>query len=301
MIRSITVGQHGLIRTAQLRLAGATRSSIVHARRTGVLERLSSEVYRLGGSPRTIEQRRLAALFDAGGDAAMGQVSGARLWELWPRLVPDHVLVTRRSAFDRPTLGVVHRVRDLLPSHVVVLDGLRVTTPARVIMDLAAILPRSQVARVLDRAWGKRLLAIGDVASVLHDVRGKGRRGVRTVEALLAERVGHVSAETALELAFEDILLANSLPPMRRQVQLSDVEGWVGRVDYFDDDHGLVVFVDGDAWHRALTDTRSDAAQQHRLVAAGYRVARFSEGEIRFRQRSVASRMRDLRPARLAA
>ena len=186
-------------------------------------------------------------------------------------------------------------------SHVVVLDGLRVTTPARVIMDLAAILPRSQVARVLDRAWGKRLLAIGDVASVLHDVRGKGRRGVRTVEALLAERVGHVSAETALELAFEDILLANSLPPMRRQVQLSDVEGWVGRVDYFDDDHGLVVFVDGDAWHRALTDTRSDAAQQHRLVAAGYRVARFSEGEIRFRQRSVASRMRDLRPARLAA
>ena len=231
----------------------------------------------------------------------MGQVTGARLWELWPRSVPDHVLVTRRSAFDRPTLGVVHRVRDLLPSHVVVLDGLRVTTPARVVMDLAATLPRSQVARVLDRAWGKRLLTLGDVASVMHDVRGKGRRGVRTVEALLAERVDLVAAETALELAFEAILRANSLPPMRRQVQLSDVEGWVGRVDYFDDDYGLVVFVDGDAWHRALSDERSDAGQQHRLVAAGYRVERFSEGEIKFRQHKVAARMRELRTALLAA
>jgi very-short-patch-repair endonuclease len=210
-------------------------------------------------------------------------------------------MISRRSAFARPTLGVVHRVRDLLPQHVVVVDGLRVTTPARVVVDLAATARQKQVERVLDRAWGKRLLALGDVASVLHDVRRKGRRGVRVVEGLVQARVDYVPAETALELAFEDILRTNALAPMRRQVQLSDVEGWVGRVDYFDDDHQLVVFVDGDAWHRALSDARSDAAQQHLLIAAGYRVVRFSEGQIKFRPHAVAARMRELRAVSLAA
>ena len=193
--------------------------------------------------------------------------------------------------------ATVHEVRDLRPGHVVHVGPLRVTTPARTIMDLAAHEPLGQVARALDRAWGHRLLTLGALWQVLQDVRVQGRRGVRFIEALVDERRGLVPAESALELRFEQILRRRSIPVPQRQVDLSDDEGWISRVDYFDSSLGLAVFIDGAAWHTVLSDVRNDDAVNARLRRAGLVVERFSDAEVLYDEDHVVRRMRQHRRA----
>jgi very-short-patch-repair endonuclease len=174
----------------------------------------------------------------------------------------------------------------------VVVDGLRVTTPARTVMDLAATMPLGLVARALDRAWGQHLLSLGALGTVLAEVRTRGRRGVHTIEMLLEERIGQTPAESGLEYRMSDIAKRFGLGPLRRQVDVFDEEGWIARVDFVHEHRPLAVLIDGDAWHRAVTQVAADDLESRRLRAAGLDVVRVSELEVLYDERTVVRRMR---------
>ena len=293
--------QLGLVRRQQIADLGLSRNQLRNRVHAGALRWMSPSVLGVPGAPASREQRRLLAVFDAGEGAAISHRTAASAWGLVRESGGLHVVRPRTGAVRATHVGVVHEVRDLAIGHVVRIGAIPVTTPARTIMDLAAVESLGRVARVLDRAWGRRLLSLGALACVLREVRVQGRRGVRFVETLLEERLGMTPAESALELRFEEILRRHGLPPMRRQVDVSDEHGWIGRVDYLDDTLGLVAFVDGAAWHTALTDQCHDDAQTARLRAAGYVVVRFGDAEILYDEQLVARRMRRARSGHLAA
>ena len=236
----------------------------------------------------------MAAVLDGGPGAALGFRSAAAVWGMYRRSEGrPHIIRPRRDQHRRtPPLGIVHTSRRLPRDHVVTIGGIPVTTPARTVVDLALVDPLGRVARMLDTAWGHRLLTIGELAGVLADVRSRGRRGVRVLDHLIAERLGHRAPESGLEVRFEQILRRGGLPSMSRQVDIGDDDGWICRADFARLDDGLVGFIDSDTYHRALLDRQHDDSHTRRLRAAGLRVFRVSDAAILYDARGVTNAVR---------
>jgi hypothetical protein len=88
----------------------------------------------------------MAAVLGAGEDSALSHLSVARFWDVsrW-RTSLISVVSTGRRKLD----GVeVHTVRRLDPRDVLVWNGIRVTTVARMCVDLTDVLDRYQLAYV---------------------------------------------------------------------------------------------------------------------------------------------------------
>jgi very-short-patch-repair endonuclease len=296
---ALTAQQHGLLTRRQLAEAGLGPKAVHRLRARGVLVPRGPLVFALAGTPTTRAQARLAAVLDAAPAAALGFLSAARVWGMYRRSEGRPHIVRRRDERHRstPHLGVVHTSLRLPPAHVVTIDGIPVTTPARTVVDLALTEHFGRVARLLDNAWGRRLLTIGELSATLQAVRARGRRGVRVLDLLIEERLGMRPAESALELRFEEILRRHRLPAMDRQVDLGDSDGWVCRADYARLDDALVVFIDSATYHRALLDRDHDDEQTARLRAMGLDVLRFSDAEILYDAPAVAGRVRRARAA----
>jgi very-short-patch-repair endonuclease len=288
----VAMRQHGLIHRHQIAELGLTPHQLRNRIRSGVLTWAGPCVLALPGTVWTREARRRLAVLDAGPGAALSHTTAASVWGLERRSGGLHVVRPRRNARRASDIGQVHEVRDLASHHVVSVGSLPVTVPARTVMDLATNTSLGRLARLVDRAWGRRLLTIGDLAAVLGDVRVQGRRGVRYLELLIEERRGFVPAESALELRFEDMFRRHGLPVPQRQVDIADHTGWIGRVDYLERLLDRVYFIDGAAWHTALTDVRHDDAQTRRLRQAGYEVMRFSDAQILYDEPAVLRAVR---------
>jgi hypothetical protein len=96
---------------------------------------------------------------------------------------------------------VVHRVAHLDPVDVATArGGLSVTTPVRTLIDLAAVLPRSEVAALLDLAVGRGLVTRRSLERRLETLGTRGRPGTAGLRALigaLGSASGHASARMA--------------------------------------------------------------------------------------------------------
>jgi uncharacterized protein DUF559 len=204
-----------------------------------------------------------------GTDAVLSHQSAAALWDLRP---------TSRNAID-VTAGVLHRhpgidshrSRCLEPRHRTEHRGIPCTTPARTLVDLAAVLDRAGIERAWHRA---EMLDLLDVRAVEHALdNGRGRRGAARVRALLAEQTpDHV---TRSEL--EDRLLAlcrdAGIPPPATNIPV-EANGATYEVDFFWPDQRLVIETDGWTPHRTREAFETDRRRDADLLVAGLRVAR---------------------------
>jgi very-short-patch-repair endonuclease len=168
------------------------------------------------------------------------------------------------------------------------------TIPARTVIDLAATSHPERVERILDAAWSRRLLGIGEVANILDEVRGKGRSGSRLIAELVEARKFKPRPGSALEMHFVRGLERFGLPALRRQVHLSDEEGWIGCVDFVAETASVVLFIDGAAWHTSVTDRRHDDRQTTRIRALGYHVERITDLEVLYEEPQLMDRLRPL-------
>ena len=115
-IRTYATAQHGLITRQQLRSTGAARTDLHHRLHTGMLQRISPRVFRIGGSPDTPAQRALAAVLDVGEQAALSHASAAAWWQL-PGfgLEPAHTTRLRGGRVRASHISAVHQPRLVTP------------------------------------------------------------------------------------------------------------------------------------------------------------------------------------------
>jgi very-short-patch-repair endonuclease len=112
---------------------------------------------------------------------------------------------------------------------------------------------------------------------------------------LLDERGdGYVPPASNLEARFASIVAEAGLPEMRRQVD-SGGDRWVGRVDFRDARLPLVVEVQSEAFHTALTDRVADEARLAALRRAGFEVVEVTEAQVWHRPREVVHLEREAR------
>ena len=293
-IRTIAASQHGLISRRQLRATGAIRDDLRQRLRTGVLERVSPRVFRIGGSPDTPAQRALAAVLDLGEEAALSHTSAAAWWQL-PGfgLDPRHTTRLRHGRVRASHISTVHQPLLLTPEQVTTLHAVPVTTPARTIFDLAAREHPRRVERALDFALSRRLTNNSELHHLLRVLGRRGRTGITTMRQLLADRPSSERLpDSNLEQQFRKLARKAGFPELQAGVDLADETGWLARVDFYYAPLRLVVEIDSVIHHSALTDRRHDDATTARLIAAGYTVRRFTEVEIFFESPRVIAALR---------
>lgn len=188
---------------------------------------------------------------------------------------------------------VVHQLADLLPHHVAEIDGLRVTTPERTVVDLSAVIGKRHLLRVVEGALSRGLINFDALESTFDEVARRGKPGTALLRKTLEALAGPPSAtESELEIRFRALLEEFDLPTPTEQFRPPWLRRVNGRVDFAFLDHKLIVEVDGRRWHAKNEAFETDRLRDNAALAAGWRVLRFTWREVIDRPARVAATVR---------
>jgi predicted transcriptional regulator of viral defense system len=152
-IAALAARQHGVVATRQLAALGLPQRAVSHRASAGRLHRIHRGVYAVGHPNLTANGYRMAAVLACGPGAALSHASAAAHWGIRPTSATriDVSVPGRGGRRERARLRV-HRAASLRSDEVTEEEGIRVTTPARTLLDLASSLPRRALERALDQA-----------------------------------------------------------------------------------------------------------------------------------------------------
>ena len=223
------------------------------------------------------DRRRLLASLQS---VVQGSVFGGRTaaWLLGIDVDPtDPIeLIVPRSSGVRSRRGLYVRRVDLAATDVLVVRGIRVTSPARMLSDLCTRLTGADALAMVDAVIR---LKLADQASL---ARSPGCLGAL---AVLAE-----PAESPMETRLRWLLLKAGLPRPEVQRSLHDCDGqFLGRADLYYESAQLVIEYDGGNHRDRLVD---DNRRQNRLVESGFSLLRFTADDVYSRPDTIVTQVR---------
>ena len=190
------------------------------------------------------------------------------------------MLVRRRH---RPVEGIVtHHCIELDPRDVTVVRGIPVTTVARMLVDLGAVLTPHQLCWVINEAAFRG--RFGLAATRRATARAHGHRGIGVLKRALAL---YAQGSAGTKSRYEDAFLTLAEPEPLVNMALLGYE-----VDFHWPQRQLVVEVDGN--HGRPKDLRSDGGRDETLRGAGWTVLRFTGEQVERRPAEVVSRLAPL-------
>jgi very-short-patch-repair endonuclease len=270
--------QSGVVSRRQLRSLGLSERAITRRIELGWLIPILYGVYAVGHRPRLLRGWHHAALLAAGERSALSNRSAGAHWAMTKAPGRPHV-ITPRSA-DGIKGIVVHRPRALADDDIIEEQGLRVASPARVLLDLAGEgAPRRALERALDQAEINLLhLPIEPLLK-----RCTRRRGAPLLSAvLLWHQAGSSITESEAEEAFLAIVDRSGLP---RPAPQAIVAG--RRRDFVWSDQRVVVEVDGWRFHRSDRAFDADRVRDNEVTLAGWTHLRFTRRRVVLRGKEV--------------
>jgi very-short-patch-repair endonuclease len=284
---------HGVLTGADLEQAGVTDWTKRRLLADGVVVRVVPGIFRLGGAPRTHQQTLALALAEHGPSGHVGLRSAAALWGVpgYPHLDRPDVLVAEERE-RRSRLSRLHTTSLLLPAHRSVRAGFPVTSPARTLFDLAAVEPLRRVERAVDHLLVRELVTTAKLDAVLSALGGRGRAGTVAFRQILEDRgAGYVAPASELERSARSVFREAGLPEPEFEVDLGD-GAWIARVDCLWRSAKLVVELDGRRYHDGRSALDDDRRRDNRLMAAGWRVLRFTWDDLQRRPAEVVATVR---------
>src|SRR4051812_13389666 len=263
LVATLATRQHGVVSRQQLRRIGLSEDVIdrwIAAKRLHVVHR---GVYAVGHRRLSRDGVRLAAVLAAGPGAVLSHRSAAALWCIRETARLPIELTAPREV-QRPRLAVCRAV--LPPDEVTVERGIPVTTPARTLLDLAALLDEHRLARAAERAAALRRASPTSLAELT--ARYPRRKGTPSVKRLIEEhRIVPTTTASDLERRFLTFLDANELP---RPLVNESLDPFTP--DFRWPNERLVVDLDGFETHGHTSSLRKRPRQ--RPSAHGPRLAR---------------------------
>ena len=299
-VEELASKQLGLFSVRQVLLLGGSYTSIRCRRASGRWRSRRRGVLALLGTPDTFDRRVLAEILATRDPLYASHRCSARLAGL-PGF-PPILEFTADEGTQTQRRGIVqHRSRALPAAHVEVRNSVPVTTMARTLFDLTAVVRPERVARALDTALARRLVTLLEISRVARELGARGRRKVTVIRGILRERgKDFVPPHSELEAEFVDLLTAWDVPQPSRQVSLGDELAWIGRVDFVYRHERIVIEVDGREHHSSFLDRRADAERDAALRAAGWLVLRFTWWDVVHDGRRIVATIRRHLAARAA-
>ncbi|RRQ29423.1 hypothetical protein DK926_00635 [Rhodococcus sp. Eu-32] len=222
---------------------------------------------------------------DSGAQAVLSHVSAAVLhgMDVW-KLPLDKVNLTigRSYASKKGRRRVLHGTA-VTPDECTTVDGLRVTKPARTIIDVARSSPLEQSICVGDYALHHRLTTTAELDAALKSALGRtgigrARRAVGLMSAQ-SESIG----ESRSRLLLGDIGIS---PPLSNQWVYDDNGRFVARVDFLWPEKGVVGEFDGKVKYRSRVakEVIAEKNRENRLIDLGWTVVRWDWDELEAHQ-----------------
>jgi very-short-patch-repair endonuclease len=280
----IAARQHGLVTREQALGAGASLDLVEHRLRSGRWERCGPTVYRLLGCRVTWQQRALAACLDAGPGSFVSHRAAAVLWGI-SGFRPGRIEVTvPANRNSRSSLALVHRSMEVPRSDRTIRDGIPVSRPSRMIIDLAATTGKGALEEAVDDVLCRRLVSPGELNRRAQEM-GR-RRGSATLRSILSPWIPPAEADPSVrdntglpanvaEMRIARMLIAHRLPRPVHQHEIRDSRGrFVARVDLAYPEARIAIEVDGFRWHAGRGPFRSDRVRGNRIEGEGWRLLR---------------------------
>jgi very-short-patch-repair endonuclease len=259
--------QHGMVTWEQMRAAGVSRRGIASHLESGWIVRRHGGVYQLGPFPGPFGPEH-AAILACGSRGILSCWTAAAMHVNWPRPHSVDIAFTNGLAGQRPGIRP-HRAADLLLGDVVVRHGLRVTSPARTLLDLAAVAPRDVLERLVEEAQVQNLVSTAELVAMGR--RGAGKRGIRAFREIVDLLDEPLFTRSEAERRLLALCRKARLPLPQTNVRRA---GW--EVDAVWESQRLVVEVDGHRYHRTRAKFERDRRKDADLMLAGYRVLRLT-------------------------
>lgn len=277
----------GVVSRRELLAAGMSSTAIRRRVRAGWLTTIHEGTYCV--SAFLLDRRlRVAAAVETSDEAVADAHDAAFLFGLGPYLAqppredPSVAFValphTTRLRLDGITVRrQLHRTGDDVSD----CFGVRTVSPARLVLDMAGRWSLSRMNRLLDDCLRARIVTIDAVAKRHLELNRRGRRGVKTVDLLLAQRpTGHARSDSNLEERVARILIRAGLPDPVRAHRVTLDAGRERVLDLAYPRHRVGIEVDGFAWHSTRSDWASDQTRANELAALGWRLLRVTDETI---------------------
>jgi hypothetical protein len=217
LIAALAAGQGGHVTTAQLEGLGISRAAASKRAEQGALIRVYNGVYAVGRLPATHTDRCHGALLACGKRSAIAHASAGAYWGILKRPSdPLHVAVVVRR---RPQPGLqIHFLPKLMRSDVwTTAEGLRITSPARTLLDLTPTLDDKRLAWQSTNLRLRKLATMDDYLSVLRrNPRHPGAK--RLAKAVGAEQ--EAPYRSPYELEWPPFAEKYGLPPYKMNTKL---------------------------------------------------------------------------------
>jgi hypothetical protein len=259
----------GVLSLDELRECGLSSDQVTARLRKGWLHRVYPGVYAVGHPALSVPGKLLAAAKCIGRDAVLSHFSAAALWGFvgWDGRHPE-VTVPREGIGHRSGVRG-HCTLVLEPQDVGRHEGIPVTSPARTLVDLAAVVNYRLLRRAVRQAQSLRRVSVPQLVATIR--RLGPRRGVANLNRIL--ETGPAPTRSELEDVVLDLITDGGLAP-------PDVNGpllLAGRrliPDFRWPEQRVIVEADGAAWHENQLAHVDDAERQALLEMSGERVLR---------------------------
>jgi very-short-patch-repair endonuclease len=292
-VAEVAARQKPVVTLADVLACGLSRPGVQHWIRTGRLHPRYPGVYAFGRADLSREGAWLAAVEACGPGAVLPHVSAAALLKL--RATSAHEVHVTIPA-GRPLLrlpGVRCHRAALAPQDVIEEEGIRVTSVARTLLDLASVLSPPALERAAKQAVIERAFNMREIEGLLS--RSRGRRGIRRLREVLAR--GDLSADdvplSTLEARFATLCAESGLPKpeINRYILLGDE---YHLVDFLWRRERVVVETDGSRYHSTGWQRDRDVRRDELLGRHGYGHARFTDCDIEQRHQEAIRTVRTL-------
>ncbi len=280
-IAELAERKRGVVHRRQLIGLGLHRSAVSRRVAAGRLHVVLPQVLAVGHRALPVGGREMAALLWRGPASTLSYESAAWVHGLHPGAQTVHVSSAIGGTASRQGVHT-HRLSRLDAADVEVRDGLRVTTVARTLLDLADTVSAGELERLVAEARFRRLVSDRLLREVT--ARYRTRRGARALRRLLDAEQEPAFTRSGGERAFRAIVKRSGLALPQANVH---VGGW--EVDALWPDQRLVVEIDGFDGHSSRSAFERDRRKSASLETAGYRVIRVTGRQLRDTPEMVAA------------
>jgi very-short-patch-repair endonuclease len=283
--------QWGVITREQAQGLGVSERQVTRYLERGWWERLHYGVYRVGGSPLSWRQRLKAVSLWAGyGYALSHHTAGALLGFARCGEGPVELSVIHDVRLPPPV--VVHRVAALVPKDLTSVEGFRVTSVSRTLLDLSATWDEWALRSTVDQALARRWTTVERLEATV--LRCTHHPGVRRLRALVEEFLGgQAPTESELESLVARLLREAGFSSVLRQRVVS-VRGRVRRMDFLLAGTRVVIEADGYAYHSSPAAFERDRARRNALMRKGFWVVHWTWAALRDRPEELIAELKDI-------
>lgn len=249
---------------AELRSAGFSRSKITRLRTAGWLDNRFHGVYLVGRHRPSRDELERAALKACGDGAVLSHRSAAVRWRIMRSYRGPVEVTTPRRCGKRGPLRA--RTGRLDPRDITIKDGVPITTLARTLVDLAAVLDEEALATAVHEAEFCKLLRVPAVdAAMTRAGRRPGRPALRRCLRDHRPTTGRVDRE--LERRFVRFLHRHGFPPTRHNVTFRLEDGEEVTLDVYFEHARFGIELDGRQAHDTTRNFHRDRRKDRRLDA----------------------------------